>query len=158
MEGADRIIEEARKAFESIPRPEHFTNHEHCEECADHDVTLSSYDPDTLPFEVVGNPAWDPMCFVTQQAFLYLFPGLIRLALNGEGDEDYLEQFLFHVTYDGLDSRFFYLFNTEQRTVTLEALRFIAERNPDRITSLLLESEMETALTLWQTLVDNASA
>jgi hypothetical protein len=52
-------------AFGPCPRPEHFTNDKHCEECAEHDELLRNRDRDTLTVADVGNPSWDPICFIT---------------------------------------------------------------------------------------------
>jgi hypothetical protein len=50
-------------AFAGCERPEHFTDFQHCCECAEHDELLRSRDLDTLRVEDVGNPGWDPLCF-----------------------------------------------------------------------------------------------
>ena len=44
----------------------------------------------------VGSPAWDPVCYLTDEAYRYFMPGFARLML-GRGDDYYLDQFLFHL-------------------------------------------------------------
>src|SRR5262245_47791535 len=63
------VLEMVRAAFARCERPEHFTNYTHCEECAEHDDLLLSRDPDTLRIEDVGNPGWDPLCYVDANGF-----------------------------------------------------------------------------------------
>lgn len=47
--------------FPADDRPDHFTDPDHCEECRDHDETLRANTREEIPFEVLGNPAWDPI-------------------------------------------------------------------------------------------------
>src|SRR5690242_13994900 len=97
----DDILEVVRQAFAVCPRPEHFTDFTHCEECREHDDLLRSRDVDSLRGEDVGNPGWDPLCFTSAEGFAYFFPALARLALDSAGpDRDwYGPQLLFHLTY-----------------------------------------------------------
>ena len=67
--------------FGNLLRPEHFTNHAHCCECAEHDELLRSRDRDTLRVEDVCNPGWDPLCFCSPEGLAYFFPSLARFAL-----------------------------------------------------------------------------
>jgi hypothetical protein len=78
----------------------------HCDECAEHEDTMQSVAPDTVSLLQVGSPAWDPVCFLSNEAWCYFMPGLARLAL-GRGDDYYLDQFLYHLEsgrIEGLDS------------------------------------------------------
>lgn len=72
-------------AFSKVPRPEHFTNHKHCPECAEHDELMRSRTPETLKASDVENPGWNPICFLTPEGFAYYFPALARIALSDEG-------------------------------------------------------------------------
>jgi len=100
------IIDAVRYAFAAEPRPEHFTDHTHCCECAEHDAVLASRDIDSLRVEDVNNAGWDPICFVTTEGFRYYLPALVRLAFESAPSEDwYLPQLLFHLTYDGPQNR-----------------------------------------------------
>jgi hypothetical protein len=100
------ILDEIAREFAACPRPEHFTDYTHCCECYEHDEVLRSRDRDTLGAEDVGNPGWDPICFVTPEGFAYYLPALARLALS-EPDparDSYVSQLAFHLLYDGANN------------------------------------------------------
>lgn len=75
----------------------------HCDECAEHEDTMQSVTPETVSLDQVGSPAWDPVCFITDEAWRYFMPGLARLAL-GRGEDYYLDQFLFQLESGRIDS------------------------------------------------------
>jgi len=133
--------------------PENYTNRDHCNECAEHDATLRSYTPKSIGLEQLGNPGWDPICFVLPMAFKYYFPALVRLALDSEGANGYLDQFLFHVTYQGEDSRFFTHFSQAERDATLQVLLYIESKMGDLVHEWKLENELKEAIGLWSRLV-----
>ena len=81
MSSDAQVLETIQQAFASSPRPRHFTNYTHCSECAEHDEVLRSRDVQTLRIEDVGNPGWDPICFISPEGFAYYVPALARLAL-----------------------------------------------------------------------------
>lgn len=62
-------VNKAKELFAS-PKPGHFTNYQHCDECAEHDETLRSTDVDTIGLGELGNPAWDPICFCSSEGKL----------------------------------------------------------------------------------------
>jgi hypothetical protein len=118
MSSEASIVEAIRAAFANTPRPTHFTNASHCEECAEHDSTLLAHTPDTITLEQVGNPGWDPICYVDTQGYHYYMPGLVRLAL-GRGSEFYLGQFLSHLSPSRIEA-----FNPDQRLAMLAFLEY----------------------------------
>jgi hypothetical protein len=79
------VIDAVRRAFVAEPRPEHFTDHRHWCECAEHGALLASRDLDSLHLEDVNNAGWDPICFVTAAGFRYYLPALVGLNL-AKGD------------------------------------------------------------------------
>jgi hypothetical protein len=97
MTDSDLLVAVVR-TFSRHPRPAAFTNADHCCECAEHNRTLSAHTPESLTTDVTGNPGWDPICFATEAAYLYFFPGLVRLALAGRGESFYLDQFVSHLS------------------------------------------------------------
>ncbi len=98
-EGAEAALLDAlRRAFARVPRPEHFTDYQHCCECAEHDATLRAATPDTIGLAELGNAGYDPICFITVEGFHYYLPALARLAL-GRGGASYLDQLLFHLQW-----------------------------------------------------------
>ena len=79
------------QVFSENAVPENYTNRDHCDECAEHDETLRSYTPKSIGLEQLGNAGWDPICFVLPKAFKYYFPALVRLSLDSEGANGYLD-------------------------------------------------------------------
>ena len=119
-------LEKIRALFADVSRPAHFTDHTHCEECAEHDATLQAYDCADLPAEVVLNPGWDPICFVTPAGFRYLFPRLCALAY-GKGEAFYLEQFLRHL------ENHLHLLSASEKAAVFELLLDLMESLPEDI-------------------------
>src|SRR5262245_53974195 len=75
------IVSRAYRAFGSFDRPEHFTDHRHCCECAEHDETMRSRPLSEIGVAELGNPGWCPTVMFTEQAYGYAMPRLIELAL-----------------------------------------------------------------------------
>jgi len=142
--------------FASSAAPENYTDRNHCEECAEHDETLRTFTPETIGIDQLGNPGWDPICFVLPDAFKYYFPALVRLAPEAEGLNSYLEQFLFHVTYQGENSRYFKYFSKAEREAALDVLRYIRSSMKRPVKEWGLESELDEAIELWSRLTKNA--
>lgn len=136
--------------------PENYTDRDHCDECAEHDETLRSYTPKSIGLAQLGNPGWDPICFVLPDAFKYYFPALFRLALDSKGANSYLEQFLFHVTYQGEDSKFFKHFSRPERQATLEVLKHIKSYMGSVVDERNFGNELKEAIELWLKLVNYA--
>lgn len=121
------ILNLVRLAFADCPRPEHFTNYRHCDECYEHDELLRSRDLDSLRIEDVGNPGWDPICFITTEGFGYYFPALARLALETSFEDWYVPQLLFHLTHDGPRNRRWEGCTNPQRAAIAGLLRHVIE-------------------------------
>ncbi len=153
---AAELTQRVERAFSDTPRPARFTDRGHCCECAEHDDTLGAFDRETIGLDQLGNPGWDPLCFVLPAAFLYYFPAMVRLVLDPDGADGYLEQFLFHVAYEGEDSRFFRHFSQPQRQATLDVLRYLRADKAGRLKEWNLEGELEQALALWTKLAGEA--
>jgi hypothetical protein len=98
MDTPPELLFRIQQAFQGVQRPEHFTNYQHCDECFDHDETLRGQTPETIGLTELGNPGWDPICFISVEGFHYYLPALSRLAL-GQVPEYYLDQFLFHLRW-----------------------------------------------------------
>ena len=141
-------IEESRKLF-NTPKPEHFTDFDHCEECLDHDLTLVNSDVDSIGFDELGNPGWDPICYVEAEGFIYYFPAFVRLCVNSNHDQSYISQFLFHLSYDGKNNRYTLAFSAEQRTFTLKFLNYLAEAKIDTITLYGDEEMLSSTIEIW---------
>ncbi len=111
------ILSQIDAAFAGVAKPLHFTNFEHCEECAEHDATLRNHDRNTLPLESLDNGGWDPLCFCSPEGKAYYFPLLARYSLAPPryGDDWYGEQLLFHLFDDGPENSFLLYCSSEQR-------------------------------------------
>lgn len=83
-------------AFGGIPRPERFIRGTcNCDECLEHEATMQALDKTDFPLETWGNPGWDPICFASGEAYIYMMPGLVKLLLTHM--DAYINQFLFHL-------------------------------------------------------------
>ena len=135
----------------SARRPEHFTDDQHCCECAEHDEVLSSRELHTLTLADIGNPGWDPICFVTDEAFLYLFPALARIALEAPRADRawYMEQFLFHLIYDGPQNRRLLVASAAQRNAVAALLRHVEQTRTNLVDDYLCRHDLEQALSIW---------
>jgi hypothetical protein len=145
------VLEKVRAAFAECPRPEHFTNYTHCEECAEHDDLLRSRDQDSLQIADVSSPGWDPLCFVDPIGFGYFFPALARLAL-AEPDSEYgwyPQQLLFHLTYEGAGNRHLRGFSPDQRRAVAALLQHIAKTRSHLADEWLCTEELMSAIDLW---------
>lgn len=140
-------IETAHQLF-SAARPEHFTDYQHCCECAEHDALLQSRDRDSLKHEDLP-ASWDATCFVTDTGFCYYFPALVRLAIEGRGSRYYLGQFLFHLTYDGTRNRRWQSFSVEQRRYVWRLLRHLLETRAEEIEQNQDADTLLLAIELW---------
>jgi hypothetical protein len=138
MNKGGEVLAAINEAFGRTPRPEHFTDYRHCEECAEHDETFRSHTPQSIGFDELGNMGWDPVCFVSVEGYRYSMPAFARLVLNGGEDREtpdglpycqsYLDQFLFHLSDERIES-----FDEAQRNAVLSLLLFVADEMPEEV-------------------------
>jgi hypothetical protein len=131
------VLVAIRRAFADVPRPEQFTDCRHRADRAEHEETLRAHTPDTISLEQVGNPGWDPICFVTIEGFKYFMPGLARLALA----RGYIAEFLFQLNDDRIAG-----FTIEQRHATRHLLEFIRDEMPDEVERWMAEEELKNRI------------
>ena len=136
-------------AFGDCPRPAHFTNFAHCDECAGHDRTLLSRTPDTLAIEDVGNPGWDPICFISPAGFAYYLPGLARLVLDDGTAAWYGNQFFSHLIWDGPGNERFRHCSPGQRRAVADLVAYLIDTRPALIEHDGLEEQALRALDIW---------
>jgi hypothetical protein len=128
------VLDAIDKAFGHLPRPAVMgRNPDHCDECADHEAVMQAHTPETISLEEVGNPGWDPVCFITDEAFAYFMPGFARLTV----DDDYIYSLLFHL---GKTNRI-QAFNSEQRGAVAQLMKYVAETMPETL-SFDMDKEM----------------
>lgn len=134
--------QQAKTLFE-LPKPEHFTEYQHCCECVEHDATLLAWDRDSIGVVQLGNPGWDPLCFSSVEGFLYYLPALVRLTLDtiDNPSETYLDQFLFHLIHNGPDNRFVSACSREQRDFIAAFLAYLIEHHVTQIEAALCYSD-----------------
>lgn len=142
------ILADIQQAFAHCPRPAHFTDYTHCEECRDHDKSLLACDRATLSLEVVGNPGWDPICFVSPEGFAYYFPALARLALEPPTDSEdwYVPQLLFHLLYK---EAFWQHCSPTQRAAVAALIQHLIETRAEFLDYYLCEEEVLMAWDFW---------
>jgi len=140
---------EESKALFATPRPEHFTNYQHCDECFEHDQTLLNSTIDDIGMEELGNPGWDPMCFVEPEGLIYYFPALVRLCLDSSEEWSYIGQFIFHISYDGPQNRHVLAFSEAQRDFVVRFLDHLLETRAELISLYGEDDELFTAIRIW---------
>ena len=123
-----KSLPQIESLFASAPRPHRFVDSDHCSECAEHDETLQAHTPHTISLEELGNPGWDPVCFIESiDGFRYYMPAFVRLAC-GKGDEYYLSQFLFHLNQERIHA----LSHSEREAIAV-FLEELADQIPSEI-------------------------
>lgn len=121
--GWAEIFSAIDRAFADAPRPEHFTNHVHCCECAESDEYFQDQTPETLALE--KHPETLPLCFLTDEGMHYFLPALVRM-IPRKFPEYSLDTVLFH-----LENRL-HTFNAEQLAAVRDLLYFTYEQmKPD---------------------------
>ena len=108
-------------------KPTLFVDPNHCSECEEHNQVLLDHTIDTISLSELGNPGWDPICFVDRQGFKYYLPALARLSL-GTGDQYYLGQFLFHLNPDRIRE-----FTRPEASAVADFLEALVESIPEEI-------------------------
>ncbi|AYF87014.1 hypothetical protein SA496_10100 [Pseudomonas sp. JS3066] len=138
-----QILAAIDTAFGDCRRPEHFTNFQHCCECAEHDALLCSRDRETLQHADVGNAGWDPICFCSPEGIAYYFPTLARFALAEPSPEIdwYGWQMVFHLGYGGAENALLQHCSTAQRQAVASLLAHLLDTRTE-----LLEMDADAAL------------
>ncbi|WP_109124866.1 hypothetical protein [Dyella sp. C11] len=139
------------EAFGLLSKPDHFTNYTHCPECADHDELLRNRTRDTLTFQDVGNPGWEPMCFSSAEGVAFYMPSLARLAFAEPpyGYDWYGLQLLFHLYNGGLENKLYTHCNLAQRAAVATLISAMIEFNPEEIELTDNQDEFLRAYQIW---------
>ena len=144
-----KLISKATEVFGKVLRPEHFTDHTHCCECAEHDEVLRKFTPDTITREALGHAGWDPITSATDTGFRYYLPALIRMALTTTGDDYYIDQFLSQVIRDGPRNSRWLACNADERAVVLKALHTVLEERTEEVDNWLDADRLMQAIGIW---------
>lgn len=144
-------LEDFSQAFRNCPRPVHFTNFEHCDECAEHDRLLLSRTPETLSIENVDNPGWDPICFISPDGFAYFLPALVRLVLEESASdaEWFGNQFFWHLISDGPGNARLRHCSQVQRDAVARFISYLIETRSDQIEANCANEDALRALEIW---------
>jgi len=141
-------IKRAKELFKA-PKPEHFTNFIHCDECAEHDQTLLESDIDSIGLEQLGSPAWDPICFASPEGKKYYLPALIRLSLETMMNDFYLEILLFHLQGEDRNNAFYMSCNKAQRKFVASFIESVIEEHADKIDVHLCTDNALNSYDIW---------
>lgn len=152
MTSADfAALAKVEQAFGRCRRPRHFADHTHCEECAEHDALLRERDVSSLKLADVGNPGWDPICFISDEGFLYYLPALARLALQPSTEPygRYGAQFAWHLRSDGRGNDRWRACTSAQRQAVGFFLRHLIETRADLADEVAASDDLLAALAYW---------
>jgi hypothetical protein len=144
------ILAQVKNAFGRCKRPVHFTNWTHCSECEEHDSVLRSRSVETLRLQDIGNPGWDPLCFISAEGFKYYFPAVARITLDGSEADWFGNQLLFHLTYQGSDNRHLVACDQIQRQSVLALLTHLQNTRAKLISEYLKTDDWNAAIGLWR--------
>ena len=145
------ILSEIDAAFGGCPKPEHFGDYAHCEECAEHDEVLRDRSRATLAIEDVGNVGWDPVAFSNAAGIAHYFPTLARLAMSPPTYKYgwYGDLLLIHLTYQNTENRLLRFCDPQQRRAVGHMLRHLEEHFWDTRTSITSNEDFAEARALW---------
>ena len=143
-------IKKAKTTF-AAKKPSHFTDFDHCSECAEHDQTLLGSSIDEIGLKELGNPGWDPICFCSAEGIEYYFPALVRLSLETAVDEDfYFAQLLFHLEYGGTNNRFLNHCSSSQREFVAQFIEHMIATYPKELEEYMCAAEALNTHELWK--------
>jgi len=134
-------------------KPRHFTDFNHCDECAEHNETLRNNDVNNISLDELGRPGWDPICFCTDEGKRYYTPAFVRLSLQASltniADDFYFEQFLFHLNADGPQNSYYKSCSPIQRQFLASFIEFMINHYAQRIEQCLCTDSALSAYKIW---------
>jgi hypothetical protein len=151
------VLHRIDRAFEIVPRPDHFTDSTHCSECAEHDELLLNKTAKTITRGDLGNQGWDPINFASDQGWAYYFPALARFAVTPtiwRACDPYVVLLASHLSWHGPDNSRLKYCTPEQRSAVAALVDWIA-RNEEEIDCLSFDSSDFFHAT-WQSWRDGA--
>jgi hypothetical protein len=130
----DTVIRDVNQIFGHIPRPKiMLRDPNHCEECMEHEAVMQAVTRESISLTEIGNPGWDPICYISDETFVYFMPAFVRLVL----EDDYLFQFFFHLGH----TRRLDAFTLDQRRVAAQVISYIGENMTDALTENFLTDD-----------------
>ena len=144
-------IKESKHLF-ATQKPDHFTDFEHCSECAEHDETLLKCSIADIGLAQLGNPGWDPISFCSAEGIGYYFPALVRLSLEtAESEEFYFDQMLFHLVYGDKENRLLLHCTRPQKEFVASFIEYMITTYPGQLEKNMCADEALHAYQLWKT-------
>ena len=143
-----RWVDWAERLFQ-MEKPDVFTDLDHCDECTEHNNTLKNSDVKTIGLDALGSPSWDPICFCSVEGKLYYTPAFLRLSLDTLDQEFYLDQFLFHLIWDGENNRYYQACSSEQRKFIASFLSYILDNYAQIVEDNLCDENLLQAHQIW---------
>jgi hypothetical protein len=150
--GADGVVlKRIWDAFGPVERPEHFTNHTHCDECHEHDELLRARDRHTLSITDVGSMAWNPITMCTPRGFAYYMPALARLALEPVPKEQdwYGYIILFELRWNGPRNERWLYCSPGQRAAIVGLIEHLYSSREKEIQLYDCSNEVMEVLEIW---------
>ncbi len=143
------MLAQVDAAFAGCPKPEHFTNHTHCSECARHDEFLQQTREDIVAARFIANG--DPWCFCGLEGWAYHFPALARLALRKPRDDEdpFNGNLLFHLQPDRRGRDLLNHFSPSQRQAVRRLLQHLQSTRPELVEDGFTRQDLERAIPLW---------
>jgi hypothetical protein len=147
-----KALDTIAEVFHPCSRPRHFTDHEHCVECAEHDQTLLLKNVNTLSIDDVGNVGWDPICFVSTDGFLYYLPALARLCLDDPTYNHgwYGNQFFWHLISNGPQNARYLASTPEQQRAVVTFIEYVIESRRELLDEYFAADDALNALQIWK--------
>jgi len=140
-------INEAKQIFEA-EKPQHFTNHTHCDECLESDEVLLSKSIDDIGLDELGHGG-DPICFCSNEGKKYFMPSFVRLALSTIDDDFYLGQFLFHLEGNGENNKLYKSCSVEQRKFIATFIEFVIDNYSPQIEAADSQNKVQRVHEIW---------
>lgn len=154
MESSE-LVDELYEAFSDCRRPEHFTDHEHCDECFEHDETMRKATLRSLSAVEMGTAGWSPLSFLTEEGFAYYMPRFMEMAVRLEKNrhgESFASHFLFHLA-PSLDYDRFKNFDQRKCTIILSSLQHLLNEHRKKVVEEFIQEDLENAITYWKSRV-----
>ena len=142
-------FEEAKKAF-NVPKPLVFVEDpNHCSECEEVESKAQLSDVDSLTLEQAGDNWASLHNFLTNEGFLYYFPAFIRLCIETNHEDGFLQNFIFAITYEREKNRRLVACNSKQKKIVHDFLVWYKSSYPELVGIWLIQGDIEDAIQLW---------
>jgi hypothetical protein len=119
----EQALQDVEEAFAGVPRPARLNRGTcSCGECLENTAYFEAAAGRGLDIDRLGNEACDPVVVLSDEAFAYFLPSLLRVAMERPA---YVDQLLFHLVMPDRAN----MLNAKQRTAVLRMLESFAERD-----------------------------